>query len=277
MTTKARLAVAGATDPGCVRPNNEDNFSIDEELGLFVVCDGMGGHNSGEVAAEVAVKTIGEFARKMRAGPKLIVPEGGGSGASPAARQLKYFLESANTVIYEKGRAFPKDSGMGTTIVAVLADEKRLTVAHVGDSRLYLYRSGTLEPVTEDHSLVGEQVRRGLISPEQAAKSNLQNVLTRALGAEEQVEVDVADHPLLPGDVLLLATDGLTKMLSDADIAEVLSQDRPVQELVQELIGRAKRAGGVDNVTVVVAKVPPRSAGGPLQSLMSRIFGGARA
>lgn len=275
MRTRGGVEVAGDTDPGCVRPNNEDSFAIEDELGLLVVADGMGGHNSGEVASELATTTIRDFARQLLGGDRKRIPEGGDPSLSPAGRQLEYFVKSANTIIYEKGRAFPKDAGMGTTVVAALVEPKGLTVAHVGDSRLYLWRKGELQLLTEDHSLVGDQLRRGLITPEQAARSALQNILTRALGAEQDVKVDVADHPLFKGDVILLASDGLTKMVTDAEIAQtVAEQEGGPRRIVDALISKARAAGGVDNVTVVAARVPEEDSKGGFQHLVSRLFGG---
>jgi len=275
MMIKQAIEVAGSTDPGCVRKNNEDHFVVDPELGLLVVADGMGGHNSGEVASDLAVGTIVDFARKMLGGRKALVPEGGSPELSVRGRQLEYFVKTANTMIYEKGRAFPKDAGMGTTVVAVLLDEKSMTVAHVGDSRLYLWRRGEFSQLTADHSLVGEMVRRGQMSAEDAARSPQQNILTRALGAEADVQVDVAEHPLLPGDLVLLATDGLSKMVDDAEVSRVISSERDLQKIVDVLIAKARAAGGVDNVTVVVARAPSSSSGG-VKTLVSRLLGRLR-
>lgn len=272
MTARA-LELAGGTDPGCVRKNNEDNFALDPELGLLIVADGMGGHNSGEIASDLAVTTIREFARKMLGGDKNMVPEGAREGLSVRGRQLDYFVRAANTLIYEKGRASAPDAGMGTTVVAALADCRSLTVAHVGDSRLYLWRKGRLEQLTEDHSLVGDQVRRGLIAPEEASKSNLQNVLTRALGAEAEVTVDVSDHPLLPGDVVLLVSDGVCKMLPDPAIARAVAEDPSPARVVSALIEKSRAAGGHDNITVVAARVPS-NAGGRFKGFVSKFFGG---
>ena len=272
MTTKTRIEVSGATDPGCVRANNEDNLIVDEELGLYVVADGMGGHNSGEVASALATQTIREFARKLLGGKQLVAPEASAPGMSLRGRQLQYCVKSANTLIYEKGRAFPKDAGMGTTVVAVLIDSQSMTVAHVGDSRAYLFRAGQLQPLTEDHSLVGDQVRRGLISTDEAAKSSLQNILTRALGAESDVQVDISDHPLLPNDVLLLASDGLTKMLEDSVVGATIEREDSPRAIVDSLIAQARAAGGVDNVTVIAARVGP-GGGSSLREVLSRLFG----
>ncbi len=263
------LEFAGKSDVGRVRKNNEDNFAIVEDIGLIVVADGMGGHNSGEVAATLAVETIRDFARKN------LVPEGGDASLSPRARQLEYCVKSANELIYGKGRAFPKDAGMGTTVVAAFLDEKKMTVAHVGDSRLYLFRKGRLELLTEDHSLVGDQIRRGLITAEEASKSALQNILTRAVGAEPDVKVDVSEHPLFPGDVVVLATDGLTKMVTDEQVARTIAQDPAPEAVVSSLVSQACAAGGVDNVTVAAARVADQAgdAVAGLKNLMSRFFG----
>ncbi|MEK7745735.1 MAG: Stp1/IreP family PP2C-type Ser/Thr phosphatase [Elusimicrobiota bacterium] len=268
--SRLTLDIYGKTDLGCVRERNEDNLIIDETLGLLVVADGMGGHNSGEVASQTAVDTILQCARQMLSGSKIIVPDGDHS-RPVRSRQLEYMVQTANMMIFEKGRAFPKDHGMGTTVVAVLLDPKSLTVAHVGDSRLYRHRAGALEQITDDHSLVMDQVRQGLITREQAEHSNLQNILTRALGTEEKVVVDVAEHPVLPGDSFLLCSDGLTKMVSEADTAQALERCRTAQEAVDALIEAARGAGGVDNVTVVIARV--REAGGRIGGIFSRLLG----
>jgi serine/threonine protein phosphatase PrpC len=273
MKTRDKLEVAGATDPGCVRKNNEDNIALEPELGLLVVADGMGGHNSGEVASDIACSTIRDYAKKMLGGAQSLVPEGGTAGLTPRGRQLEFFVKSANTMIYEKGRAFPKDAGMGTTVVAALVDAKSLTVAHVGDSRLYLWRRGELMQLTEDHSLVGEQVKRGQITADEASRSSLQNILTRALGADKEVQVDVADHPLMPGDVVLLATDGLSKMVTDAEVGATIAAEAEPQKIVDALIAKSRAAGGVDNIGLVVAKVPASNGEGGVKKLVSRLFG----
>lgn len=252
---------SGKTDPGCVRSNNEDSLAIDEDLGLLVVADGMGGHNSGEVASGLAVSTIRDFAHQILGGGLASLPEGE-PGLSLRGRQLEHCVRSANTVIYEKGRAFHQDAGMGTTVVAVLAGPESVTVAHVGDSRLYLYRRGILTQLTEDHSLVGDQLRQGLISCEEAARSHLQNILTRALGAEADVRVDVAEHPVQAGDMILLATDGLNKMISDEEIARVMREETVPACIADALVARARRAGGTDNITVICGWLAPRPASG---------------
>ena len=254
------VEIVGKTDVGKVRKRNEDSMGMLPELGLIVVADGMGGHKSGEVASSLAIETILTFAKKMLGGSQQIVPEGD-AGVSPRSRQLSHFLTSANTIIWEKSRAFPKDHGMGTTVVAALVDGNTITVAHVGDSRLYVYRKGALERLTEDHSLVMDQVKHGLISEEEAEKSNLQNILTRALGTEENVKVDVQDHPIFPGDQFLLCSDGLTKMVTDKEMAEVLGRGLSPEKVVDTFIEMALEGGGVDNTTVGIVRVGEEKRG----------------
>lgn len=263
--------IEGKTDVGCVRERNEDCLGIDPSLGLLVVADGMGGHSSGEVASRLAVDTILEYSKKMLGGEKIIVPEGGNPALPVRLRQLEYIVQVANTMIFEKARAFPKNHGMGTTVVAVLADARSLVVAHVGDSRLYLLRGGQLQQLTEDHSLVMDQVRQGVITKEQAEKSNLQNILTRALGTEEKIQVDLGEHPVLPGDVYLLCSDGLTKMVTEAEIAQVLGEASSSAAAVEKLVSMAREAGGQDNITALVARASAGRQGG-FKGFLSRLF-----
>ena len=271
MSPLTGLDVAGKTDPGCVRANNEDSLAVMAELGLLVVADGMGGHSSGEVASSIATETLKEFARKMLGGERQILPEGGDPSKPPRARQLEYLIKTANTMIFEKARAFPKDHGMGTTIVAALLDERSMTVAHVGDSRLYILRGGKLQVMTDDHSLVMDQVKRGLISPEEAEKSAIQNILTRALGTEAEVVVDVEEHPLLEGDVVMLCSDGLTKRVSEAESAKAMLSSSTASEMCDRLIEMARAAGGTDNITVVAARIGQQGSG--LRKLFAKLFG----
>ncbi len=267
-----KIEVAGKTDPGCVRERNEDSLAIDRELGLLIVADGMGGHNSGEVASGLATGTILEFARRLFGKDRNAEPPETEPKLSLRSRQIAHLIVNANSVIYEKSRAFPKDHGMGTTIVVVATDEESVTVGHVGDSRFYLLRKGKLHLLTEDHSLVMDQVKHGLLTLEQAEKSHLQNILTRALGTEDKVEVDVKDHEARPGDVFMICSDGLTKMISESEIVRVLKSKSP-EAAVDELIGRAREEGGVDNVTVVVARYPKKSESGGLRGMLARLLG----
>lgn len=253
-----RYDLAGRTDRGCVRANNEDSLAVELSLGLLVVADGMGGHNSGEVASRLAVEAVVGCVRGRR--------EGRASG-NPA---LEGCVQEANALIYERARAFARDKGMGTTVVAVLLGRDSAAVAHVGDSRLYLLRGGRLETLTEDHSLAMEQMRRGALAPEAVEDSGLQNILTRALGTQPRVVVDAREQPLLPGDALLLCTDGLNKMLSDDRIAALLGRAPDASSACDGLVEEARRAGGVDNVTVAVARALPR---GRMRRVLDRFLG----
>lgn len=266
------IEIAGKTNPGCVRERNEDSFAIDRGLGLMVLADGMGGHNSGEVASGLATDTILEFARRLFVKDREAEPPDADPKLSLRSRQAVHLITNANSVIYEKSRAFPKDHGMGTTVVVVLTDEKSVTVGHVGDSRLYLLRRGKLHLLTEDHSLVMDQVKHGLLTVEQADKSHLQNILTRALGTEDKVEADVQDHEARSGDVFMICSDGLTKMVAEDEIVGILKSNAP-EAAVDRLIARAREQGGVDNVTVVVARYPEDRERGGFRGMLARLLG----
>lgn len=265
------LDIAGRTDPGCVREQNEDCLALDPELGLLVVADGLGGHNAGEVASKLAVEVILARARELVGAGK--APAEADPALSPRAGRLVSCVVEANRAIYEKARAFPGNHGMSTTVVAALADARSLTVAHVGDSRLYLLRGGSLRQLTEDHSWVWDQIKHGLMSPEAAETSQLQNILTRALGSEESVAVDVREQDLEPGDIVLLCSDGLTKMVPDAKAAEILRGAASAQQAADALVALSREAGGVDNITVAVLRVLERQDG-VAKGFFSRLFGG---
>ncbi len=257
----APFEAAGLTDVGRVRANNEDSFFCDGEKGIFIVADGMGGHNSGEVASSFAVSLVKDF----------LVQKSSDFGCRISSADLEAGVKAANSLVYAKGRALPKDSGMGTTLVCACGDGETLTVAHVGDSRAYILRKGVLSCLTEDHSVVQEQIRRGLIRQEEAAVSELQNLLTRAVGSNPEVDVDISTHPLFFGDLLLLASDGLTKMVPDFRIQEILSRKEDISTLASKLVSEALKAGGLDNVTVVVARVRREGKKSRLGSSWSKV------
>jgi PPM family protein phosphatase len=250
-----KIIAAGLTDPGQVRQNNEDNYWVDPELGLLIVADGMGGHAAGEVASQLAVDVIKEqVANGLKTGR---VPAMGVElpmHLSQRAHLIASTVHMANEVIYSAAQERAEKKGMGTTIVVVLADKKNYCVAHVGDSRLYMFRDGTLRQVTRDHSLVAEQVARGLLTAEQAEKSDIKNVLTRALGVGPEVEVDVDEHSLQPNDLLLLCTDGLCRMASDDEIAAELRRLKDPVEICHTLVKMANERGGKDNITVAAGR-----------------------
>jgi len=249
-----KLACAGLTNPGQVRKNNEDNFWVDEDRGLLLVADGMGGHAAGEVASQMAVDVIKEQVINGLATGKIPAMGNIALHLSGRAKLLANAVRMANEVIYATAQERVEKKGMGTTVVAVLSDKKKYAVAHVGDSRLYLFREGKLSRVTQDHSLVAEQVAKGLMTEEQAEQSDIKNILTRALGVAPEVDVDVDEFNLEEGDVLLLCTDGLCRMVDDKTIEDALRRGGAPEEIVRSLVAMANDAGGKDNVTVVLGR-----------------------
>ncbi len=237
------LEIDGRTDTGRVRDHNEDFLGLDESRGLLLVADGMGGHKAGEVASAIAVSTILKGAA------------GNGAGSQRASRPalLGSLIRAADAAIREKASKDPGCSGMGTTLVALWAGEGAFTVAHVGDSRAYLYREGALTRLTRDHSQVQEDLDAGVITAAEAAEATFQNVLTRALGAGSRSEADFSEEELKPGDLLILATDGLCKMIDDARIAQIAASGGGPGQITRSLVDAANAAGGEDNVSVAAA------------------------
>lgn len=241
----------GLTDVGQVRPSNQDAFAVLNDVGLWIVADGMGGHAGGDVASRLAVTSITEQARKHTDMDSL-------AQARQARTEtlMRHLIETAHKTIRKRAFEEPRLSGMGTTIVVLgiqPGTTPQLTLAHVGDSRAYLLRGHTLSQLTQDHSLVEEHVRNGLLSPQEAAAHPLRHVLTRALGIGETVEPDISTHRLQPDDLILLCTDGLTKMLDDGQIADtLLHAGRSPEAACLALVEKANRRGGKDNVTVVI-------------------------
>jgi PPM family protein phosphatase len=245
-----RLKVGAATSVGKVRPINEDAFLAREGDGLFVVCDGMGGAAAGEVASQMAIQTIGAQVSGATLEP------GTTRGFQPRTTQLGRAIEAANQAILERAQGDAEHAGMGTTVVGAWVADNVASIAHVGDSRAYVSNHEGFEAVTIDHSLVEAQVRAGLINREQSLKSEHQNVLLRALGREPDVEVELSEITVGAGDRLLLCTDGLTRMVSDGDLADTLTRFRgDPQGACDSLIAAANHAGGPDNITAVVIEV----------------------
>jgi PPM family protein phosphatase len=244
-----RFKVGAATSVGRVRPINEDAFLAKADAGLFVVCDGMGGAAAGEVASQLAVDTINASLNHARAGSARDAQFGA------RTRQLGNAVRQANLAIIERARGDPEHAGMGTTVVGAWADGGVVSVAHVGDSRAYLASAQGFKSATTDHSLVEAQVRAGLINRAQSLQSEHQNILLRALGREPDVEIDLAEISVAPGDRLLLCTDGLTRMVPDDQLAAALDRYRGnPQGACDHLIDTANTNGGPDNITVVVVE-----------------------
>ncbi|MGB0034754.1 MAG: Stp1/IreP family PP2C-type Ser/Thr phosphatase [Candidatus Acidiferrales bacterium] len=249
------------TDVGRVRENNEDSHRLAPEMNLFVLSDGMGGQASGEVASRLATDTVIAHCREARANPSLPLTGNPIEGASEESNRLASAIRLANRVVHEAAQKDSAQHGMGATIVAVQFADERMSLSHVGDSRAYRLRGSDLVQLTEDHSFVAEQVRRGVITEEEAGASNLQSVLLRALGIEPEVEVDVEEELVIEGDTILLCSDGLTRELSDAQIAGVLGDEDDAQDAADHLVELAKQAGGGDNITAIVVHTAPKPVG----------------
>ena len=255
-----RIVSGGQSDVGQQRANNEDCFRIVQPLNLFVISDGMGGEAHGEIASAMAVETVVKACANEE--PEALAASAQMQpGWSDKTRRLFNAAHLANKKIYESAEANPEQQGMGATLSAAWINEEKLSVVHVGDSRAYLLRSGVLQQLTSDHSLVAEQVRRGILTAEEAEHSELQSVLLRALGTQPEVEVDAEEHTLFPGDILLLCSDGLTRMVAEQKIAATLQSESDPGRTAEKLVAQANENGGADNVTVVVVHMEPKEGG----------------
>jgi serine/threonine protein phosphatase PrpC len=245
------IQAAGNTDIGLVRKNNEDNFGYDLRHGIFVVCDGMGGQQAGEMASKIAVDTVLDYFRQAQN----VAPVGGAGfeGVSPRAVGLATAIQLANQAIHESGARNLHHAGMGSTIVAVVVEGNLFSIANVGDSRIYLSRKNDVVQLTNDHSLVMEQVRRGLMTLEEAEQSKMQNVIVRALGTDDSVEPDLADHELNADDVLLLCSDGMSRYVKIETMAEAVNQES-LEQACTDLIEAAKSGGSDDNITCLLVR-----------------------
>jgi protein phosphatase len=262
MTSRFKVLAAGRTDVGRRRQHNEDAFACEPELALFVVADGMGGHAAGEIASELAVKSLSDFASAFKNQPDFTWPFGVEKRLSPAENLLVNGIKLANRSVCALAQDHPEYSGMGTTIVACRIDEDRAIVGHVGDSRTYLLRGGELSLKTEDHSWVNEQVQQQLLSEEEAKNHRWRNIITRALGNRFEVEVDHTSFDLEVGDTVVLCTDGLTGPVSEGQIAEILGETLPdVEAACERLVETANEQGGPDNITVVVVHISEETSG----------------
>ena len=253
-----RCEAAGASDVGRVRRTNQDRFAIVDDLGLAVVCDGMGGAAGGEVASSLSIESFVTVARQEIDGCR-------GTHCGLSARALRRATAAANRAVRAQAAFDTRFRGMGTTLVAARLDGRELTVVNVGDSRAYLMRGGMVRQVTTDHSFVGERLRMGLMTEEEAAQSPLQSVITRAVGTEEDVRPELFTETIEAGDQVLLCSDGLTRHVSDEAIASVLSERRgDAARACARLIALANANGGTDNITCVVVRFfePAEGEGG---------------
>jgi PPM family protein phosphatase len=235
---------AARTDVGVVRSGNEDNYLMLSDRGVFIVADGMGGHAAGEVASEMAVRITSREIGSVR-----------GLTEDQAGDRIRHAIQSANDAIFNRTLSEKDKRGMGTTATVLVLMRGRYLVGQVGDSRAYLLRNGVLSQLTKDHSYVQEQVDAGLLTPEQARVHPYSNVITRCVGANSDVTPDFYGGAVKPRDVFLLASDGLTGMLEDYELAELLSPDRMPQDQVDALIAEANRHGGLDNITAIIVRI----------------------
>jgi len=249
-----RLRVGAATHIGRVRDLNEDAYLLRAEQGLFVVCDGMGGAPAGEVASQLAVECI--LAQLWKTTPSTLASSPADEpGYLPQTHRLAEAVRRSNYFIYDQAQRTPGQAEMGTTIVGAWISDHIASVAHVGDSRAYLWHDGHLEALTRDHSLVEAQIRAGLLDRAASLRSEQQNILVRVLGREPDVDVELNEVPVQPGDYLLLCSDGLTRMLAERMLAKAIRQLRDPQRICDSLIAAANRRGGADNITVVIVEM----------------------
>lgn len=234
------------TDPGRCRENNEDSVAFDEQALVAVLADGMGGYNAGEIASGMATAFIkAELSRWLS-------EAGANAQIRDIRRAMEICVDNANIAIYNSANANPSFAGMGTTLVLGVIKDGRLLVGHIGDSRCYRIRQGRLEQITKDHSLLQEQMDAGLITPEQAAGSPIKNLVTRALGVEQGVMLEVNEFSIEPGDVYLMCSDGLSDMVSDEVIVRIACEDLRLEPLAEHLILAANECGGRDNISVLL-------------------------
>jgi len=239
------------TDVGLRRESNQDYFLTDDEIGLYIVADGMGGHRGGEVASKMAAETLREVVKKAVLGS-------GSRKLNPRVVLSRGYEEASRRVYAASQEPNANLEGMGTTLVAAFLFEGTLYIGNVGDSRAYLFTNDRLWQLTEDHSLLNEQLRAGLVSEADASKYVGKNVITRSVGFERDVQVDIIERVVGPGELYLLCSDGLYGMVEDERIAEICRTHRP-EEIVSVCINEAKKQGGDDNVTVMVLYAEPRS------------------
>lgn len=256
MDIAGKIEIVGRTDTGRVRDHNEDAIADDAHNGFVLLADGMGGYSGGEIASGIAITVIKE--QLQQALPKLKKPAevDEETGLTLESLAMRAAAERANDVVYQTAKSQPQYEGMGTTLVAVTFFDNRISVAHVGDSRLYRVRQGVFEQITRDHSLLQDLIDKGFYTPEEAKSSLNKNVLTRALGNEPQVEVDVQEEIALPGDIYLLCSDGLTDMVEDKEISLTISAaSEDLVAAVDKLVELANQHGGRDNISVILVKV----------------------
>ena len=252
------------TDPGLARDNNEDAVALDAQTGLCILADGMGGYNAGEIASGMACAFIeSEMSRWLS-------QAGVNANSKEVKRALEICVQNANHSIFNAANSNPQYTGMGTTLVVGVFQAGRLMLGHIGDSRCYRLRGGNFQQITKDHSLLQEQIDAGLITPEQALTSANKNLVTRALGVEDSVLLDVTEHRVEAGDVYLMCSDGLSDMVRDQPIADIMLGDATLAQKATQLIAVANAAGGRDNISVVLTHAKEETV---KRGFLSRMLG----
>ncbi len=251
------------TDPGLARDNNEDAVAFDAQTGLCILADGMGGYNAGEVASSMASGFIkSELSRWL-------IQAGLHANSKEVKRAMEICVQNANHSIFNAANSNPQYTGMGTTLVVGVFLGNRLIIGHIGDSRCYRLRAGVFQQMTKDHSLLQDQIDAGLITPEQALTSVNKNLVTRALGVEDSVLLDVTEHRVELGDVYLMCSDGLSDMVRDQPIADIIRSTASLEQKATLLIAAANAAGGRDNISIVLAHAKEATV---KRGLLSRIL-----
>lgn len=252
-SSSLRYEFFALTDTGRVRSNNEDAVAFYEAAQLALLADGMGGYNAGEVASSMAVAYVGsEMARWLETAGRT-------ASAAQVRQALQTCINQVNQTILNASRNEAQYQGMGTTLVACVFHRRKLIVGHIGDSRCYRLRAGVLQAITRDHSWLQEQVDAGVLTPEEAARSGQRNLLTRALGVEEEVLLEINEFMVEPDDIYLLCSDGLSEMVSHAALQEIVHQPWPLQEKAQRLIEQANAMGGRDNISALLVHASEES------------------
>lgn len=251
------------TDPGRARENNEDSVAFDDATRLCILADGMGGYNAGEIASGMATAFIkSEMARWLsEAGKQAKTKE--------IKRALEICVDNANRSIYNAANSNSLYSGMGTTLVVAVFQGSKAMLGHIGDSRCYRFRGGEFEQITKDHSLLQEQIDAGLLTVEQASTSSYKNLVTRALGVDDTVSLEINEYEVEPGDLYLMCSDGLSDMVDDAEIASILDAEVPMEQKADQLINAANEHGGRDNISVLLVQV---GVAAPKRGLISRLL-----
>jgi len=250
---KFKLVSYGATDVGRKRDHNEDSYLIDEEIGLFVVCDGMGGHAGGGTASRIAVETIDKTLRAARDSARNPFSRSAPLADSPVPDAVREAVEQACLAIFKAAQDDARLQGMGTTCSALVIHSGNAYVGHVGDSRVYLVRGDLIQQISEDHSLVNEQIKAGMITADEARNSRFKNIITRSVGFEEEVAVDVMGLALEPDDTFIICCDGLSNLVDDRTIRDAV-RTLPIDQVPGKLVELANEAGGDDNITVIAVR-----------------------